>query len=268
MKLSVWSHYFSGLSSEDKVKAFAECGYHYSELSTEDGEELLTRGEPEKVGREFGQFAADHGISFLQGHLDLQANILNRAHVEALKVWLDLFHAVGVKNCVLHYGRGKDLNIPPERLLAARARAISELTEHISGTDMYICLENISAKYDSNCDTLLDIIDAVGSEHLGICLDTGHLNLAGGNPAQFIVQAGPLLKALHIADNEGTYDQHMMPFGKGNVPWDQFMRALKQSGYDQLFNFEIPGESSAPLEIRKAKLRYIKEMSEIMYEIY
>ena len=51
MKLSVWSHYFSGLSSEDKVKAFAECGYQYSELSTEDGEELLTRGDPARVGR-------------------------------------------------------------------------------------------------------------------------------------------------------------------------------------------------------------------------
>jgi len=268
MKLSVWSHYFSGLSPEEKVKAFAECGYQYSELSTEDGDELLTRGNPESVGREFGQFATDYGISFLQGHLDLQADILNRAHVDALKVWLDLFHAVGVKNCVLHYGRGKDLNIPPERLLEARVRSITELTEHISGTDMYICLENMRVKYDSNCDTLLGIINAVGSDNLGICLDTGHLNLAGGNPAQFIIQAGSLLKALHIADNEGIYDQHMMPFGTGNVPWEQFMRALKQSGYDQLFNFEIPGESKAPIEIRKAKLRYIKEISEIMHTIY
>jgi len=268
VKLSVWSHYFSGLSSEDKVKAFAECGYQYSELSTEDGEELLTRGDPARVGREFGQFAAEHGINFLQGHLDIRANILNRADVDSLKVWLDLFHAVGVKNCVLHYGRGEDLRIPPEKLLEARARSIGELTEHISGTDMCICLENMRVEYDSSCDNLLDIIDAVGSDNLGICLDTGHLNLAGGNPAQFIIQAGPLLKALHIADNEGTYDQHMMPFGRGNVPWDQFMPALKQSGYDQLFNFEIPGESRAPIEIRKAKLRYIREMSEIMFEIY
>lgn len=263
----MWSHYFSGLSSEDKVKAFAECGYHYLELSTEDGEELLTRGNPERVGKEFQQFAADHGISFLQGHLDLQANILNRATVQALKVWLDLYQAVGVKNCVLHYGRGNDLYIPPERMLRARAESLMELTGHIKGTDMYICLENMRVHYDDTCDNLLNIIKAVGSDQLGICLDTGHLNLAGGNPAQFVIQAGSLLKALHIADNEGTYDQHMMPYGRGNVPWEQFMRALNRIGYEGLFNFEIPGETSAPIEIRKAKLRYIKEMAEYMWQI-
>ncbi len=267
MRLSIWSHYFSGLSPEDKVRAFSECGYNYLELSTEDGEELLTRGSPEKVGEEFKNYAKDYGIVFLQGHLDLGANILNRGTVESLKVWLDLFNAIGIKASVLHYGKGKDVNIHPDKLLRARADSIGELTEHIKGTDMFICLENLSVKYDATCDNLLSIIEEVGSDRLGICLDTGHLNLAGGNPAQFVVQAGSLLKALHIADNEGTYDQHMMPYGKGIFPWDEFMKVLNRSGYNGLFNFEIPGESRAPLEIRKAKLIYIKKMAEYMAQI-
>jgi sugar phosphate isomerase/epimerase len=79
-----------------------------------------------------------------------------------------------------------------------------------------------------------------------------------------VKQAGPLLKALHIADNEGAYDQHLMPYGRGNIRWDRFMAALNERAYDGLFNFEIPGESTAPLEIKKAKLRYIKEMAEYM----
>lgn len=267
MKLSIWSHYFNGLSPEEKVQAFAECGYQYLELSTEDGEELLRRGDPEKVGSEFKKVADDYGIRFLQGHLDLGADIRNSATIESLKIWLDLFKAIDIKACVLHYGRGRDLNIPPDRLLLSRTHSFQKLTEHIKGTDMYICLENMSSKYDETCDNLLEIIRATGSDNLGICLDTGHLNLAGGNPAQFVIQAGSLLKALHIADNDGTYDQHMMPYGRGSVPWQQFMRALNNSGYDGLFNFEIPGESGAPLEIRKAKLVYIKTMAQYMAQI-
>jgi sugar phosphate isomerase/epimerase len=154
MKLSIWSHYFKGLSSEEKVKAFAECGYQYLELSTEDGDELLKRGDPEKVGKDFKNFAADYGISFLQGHLDLTADIRNRACVEALKIWLDLFNAIGIKACVLHYGRGRDLSIHPDRLLQSRVDSIGELTRKIEGTDMYICLENMSSKYDCTCNGL------------------------------------------------------------------------------------------------------------------
>ena len=61
----------------------------------------------------------------------------------------------------------------------------------------------MSSKYDDTCDNLLEIIRETDRANLGICLDTGHLNLAGGNPAQFVIQAGSLLKALHIVDNDG-----------------------------------------------------------------
>ena len=101
----------------------------------------------------------------------------------------------------------------------------------------------------------------------GICLDTGHLNLAGGDPARFVTEAGPWLRALHIADNEGAADQHMLPYGRGTVPWEPFLKALGASGYDGLFNFEIPGETHVPMEIRVAKLRYILEMADYMARI-
>jgi len=40
-------------------------------------------------------------------------------------------------------------------------------------------------------------------ENIGICLDTGHLNVAQkGNQYDFIMQAGNWLKALHIHDTE------------------------------------------------------------------
>ena len=68
------------------------------------------------------------------------------------------------------------------------------------------------------------------------------------------------MKALHIADNQGETDQHMMPFGKGKVDIEAVVRALKEIGYQNLFNFEIPGERKCPLAVRGYKLQYLKQV--------
>ena len=105
----------------------------------------------------------------------------------------------------------------------------------------------------------------MGSDHLGVCLDTGHLNLRPGESQyDFIKNCGSRLKALHIADNEGQTDQHMMPYGKGRVNWNDVIKGLTEVGYTGLFNLEIPGEAHGPMEIKLAKLRYVREICEYM----
>jgi sugar phosphate isomerase/epimerase len=261
LKISVWSNYFRELSPEERLEEFSRAGLKYIELSTEDGEILLRRGKAGPTGAEYRRRGEELGITALQGHLNLDADILNPADVEGLKLWLELFNAIGIKNCVLHYGRSPAVNMPPELLREKRGEALRELKRVIAGTDMRICLENLLR--DRDCKILLDLISCAGEENMGICLDTGHLNLAGGNPAAFIAQAGPRLHALHIADNEGYYDQHFMPyFGRGTVPWAEFMKALGGSGYQGLFNFEIPGETAGvPREILRKKLAYLRELA-------
>jgi sugar phosphate isomerase/epimerase len=258
LKLSVWSCYFRELEPEERLTEFARSGFRYLEFSTEDGEILLGRGKPAPAGAGYRKRAEDLGIAVLQGHLNLDADILNFADLEGLKAWLDLFNAIGIKNCVLHYGKGPATGMPPALLLEKRGEALKELKKIIAGTDMRICLENLFR--DRNAKTLLDLIAYAGEENMGICLDTGHLNLAGGHPAAFVAEAGTLLHALHIADNEGYYDQHFMPyFGRGTVPWAEFMGALGASPYQGLFNFEIPGTTgNVPLEILRLKLDYVR----------
>ena len=72
------------------------------------------------------------------------------------------------------------------------------------------------------------------------------------------------MQGVHIADNEGERDQHMMPFGRGTVDWDAVCRGLRGIGYNGFCSFEIPGESHAPFEIRQMKLTYVKGMMEYL----
>ena len=64
------------------------------------------------------------------------------------------------------------------------------------------------------------------------------------------------------------HDQHLMPFGKGTVNFQKVFAALKKQGYDGLYNYEIPGERSIPLELRAIKLEYIKKAFQWMCENY
>jgi sugar phosphate isomerase/epimerase len=266
MKIGVWSSYFIDLSPEEMVKTFSKKGWYNLELSDEHGAELLKRGNPELAGKNLRSFAEAHGVSFPQGHLWLSCDIASVKQAEVLdtlKGWLDLFLAVGVHSAVLHPG-GREMmgeGYPLEKIEEARLYALKVLTSYIKGTDMVICLENVS-RDKSECDNLCGLVEKIGDANLGICLDTGHLNLAGGNQGDFIRRAGKNLKALHIADNEGVSDQHLMPFGKGTVKWKDVTEALKEINYKGLFNYEIPGESGrCPLPVKLAKLDYLKEVS-------
>ena len=265
MKYSVWSYYLREFSPEEQIQKYMECGFRYAELSDEDGFILLDRGPGAKVGAELKKYADDRGFSYPQGHLWLSVNLTADDYmdsVDKLKNWLDMYEALDINAAVLHTGRNEALSA--EAREQRRLEALTVLTDYIKGTDITICLENLKNDLDYSV-SLLDLIEKVDSERLGICLDTGHLNLCQKESQyDFIRNCGSRLKALHIADNEGQTDQHMMPYGKGRVNWNDVIRGLRDVGYDGLFNLEIPGEANGPMEIKLAKLRYVREICEYM----
>lgn len=263
MQISMWSSYFVELSPEDMVTTFVGRGWKCTELSDEHGRVLLERGDPAKTGAALRKFAADLGFSFLQGHLLIDADIIHPDHAEqertmaALRRWCDLFAALGIPAAVLHPG-GDHMAAAgraPAEILERRIAALNELSEYTRGGPTTICLENITC-FGNTVDDMLRLIHAVNGGTVRICLDTGHLNLVEGDCAAYVRAAGDYLKALHIADNAGDRDAHLLPYGGGAIRWDGFLLALQETGYDGLFNLEVPGESHCPTEIKLAKLDY------------
>ena len=266
MKLSIWSSYYRDLSPEDAILEFEKNGIRYCELSDEHGLELVKRGDVKNTGKAFGKFASEHNVSVEQGHLWLDCKVCTEENaVEILKTWLDLFEAIGIKSAVLHCDPMVSAeNLSEKEKLDVNAEKMKILADYIEGHSITICLENMRIATRS-VDDLLYVPDKVNSKNFGICLDTGHLNCAGdADPVRFIRKAADKLKALHIADNDRSADQHIMPFGRGNVDFVAVFRMLKEIGYDGLYNYEIPGESHCPPEIREYKLQYIKKCFEYL----
>lgn len=269
-KLSIWSQYYHELKIEDAVLEFKRNGIFCSELSDEHGEELFSRSEDYvATGKKLAQFLAEQDFCMSQGHLWLRVKICTDDDaVERLCKWIDMYEAIGIKNMVLHTEEMYTVDLPREERVALNVERLRAVADHVKDKDITICLENLRSSRPERAvedlvagsvDNILEMIEAVGSDRFGICLDTGHLNLTYKNQREFILRAGDKLRALHIADNQGKgEDQHMMPFAKGRVDFFEVVGALREIDYHGLFNLEIPGETRIPLELRNEKIKYIK----------
>ena len=265
-KLSMWTSFFIDLSPEAALRELSEAGFHYAELSDEHSKALLDRGDPDDAGAEFRRSCDDAGVAVTQGHLWLTVDIApagepaRRQAIDGLKQWLDLYLAIGIWAAVLH--PGGDRHQDPAARLGEQLRSLAELTEHVRGTDLVICLENCSSG-----NALKPLLDQTQPTEVGVCLDTGHLNLAREGQGDFIRSCGPRLSALHLAENDGSGDQHNLPYARGGcVPWAEIADALAQTRYGGLLNFEVPGENRCPIPVRRMKLAYLKDLAAWLFE--
>ncbi|MFP4057629.1 MAG: sugar phosphate isomerase/epimerase family protein [Candidatus Brocadiia bacterium] len=264
-RLSVWSSFLMELPPEEALGELARAGWPAAELSDEHGRALLACGQPQAAGRDFRRRAEDLGVQVGQGHLWLTVDIApadeeaRRQAIDGLKPWLDLYLALGIRAAVLHPGGRHHAH--PAALLDERLRSLAELAAHVRGSAMVLCLENCSSGAD-----LLPTLEATDPQEVGVCLDTGHLNLTAEPQADFIRAVGPRLQALHLNDNDGTADQHNFPYARGgSVPWQPIAAALEQGGYAGLLNFEVPGERRCPLGVRRLKLAYLRALAAWMF---
>ncbi len=267
MKLSIWSSYYMELKIEDAIKRFVDNGIYCIELSDEHGFELLSRNDDVlETAKNFANFLKEYNFEISQGHLWLKIKICaDDTALEKLFRWIDMYEEIGIKNMVLHCDNLSETNLSREEKIEKNIEKLQILAEYIKNKEITVCLENLrphspeeTELVDRSADDLLYIIERIGSSKFGICLDTGHLNLTDKNQREFILKAGDKLKALHIADNDGNTDQHLMPFNRGTVDFPEIIKALKEIKYNGIFNLEIPGERCIPLELRDAKIEYIK----------
>ena len=91
----------------------------------------------------------------------------------------------------------------------------------------------------ADAEDLLELLDKLNADDIfGICWDTGHANLAQVNQPAAIQQIGSRLKALHINDNRGEKDDHLLPY-LGYVEWTPLLKSLADVNYQGDFTYEI-----------------------------
>lgn len=126
---------------------------------------------------------------------------------------------------------------------------IATLAECAARVGIKIAAENMfgqgTPRPGSTMTELRAAIEGLG-EHVGLCLDTGHCLIDGLSPAAEALVASNKLFSLHLADNDGSGDQHRVP-GQGAIDWAEFRAALATLEYRGPRVFEIsPSPTSSP----------------------
>jgi D-psicose/D-tagatose/L-ribulose 3-epimerase len=70
------------------------------------------------------------------------------------------------------------------------------------------------------------LAEATGSDHIGVLLDSFHLNIEEKDVIAAIATAGDRLFHFHVSDNDRGVP------GSGHVPWDGVREGLRAAGYD------------------------------------
>jgi len=74
------------------------------------------------------------------------------------------------------------------------------------------------------------MIDLLGHSNLGVVLDNGHAFVVQESCAEAIQRLGNRLFHVHVDDNNGVRDQHLVP-GDGSFDFAPFITSLRQAGY-------------------------------------
>ena len=120
-------------------------------------------------------------------------------------------------------------------------KSIMELLDYTEGTDLALLIEPAHAAESTLILTVADglrMIEEIGSERLGILLDTGHANVNGEDLAEAVTSLKDVPFHVHIDDNNGDSDAHLIP-GEGSIDFEPFGRALKEINYQGFVSAEL-----------------------------
>ncbi len=245
---STWS--FISLPVEEALRRIKDAGYTEVEIYADRAHldpRLFPRWKLPHIKRVLEDLSlTPHSIHAPIDGVDLSAQSLHirRRSIELLVETMEYCRALECPLLVVHPTHTDSLNIGYEAMRRNSIMSFEELAKRAEELEVKIAVENMidkgNGRFGSRVTELREILEAAQSPYLGICIDTGHINLLKPRVSQKreIEQAGKYLWSLHIHDNDGRRDLHLPP-GDGNIEWRQVIAGLKEVNYQGPFMMEI-----------------------------
>lgn len=197
-----------------------------------------------------------NGLAFAQCHAPFPPYLPGRPETLEYSIGIyrriiEFCQVIGCPKVVIH-GITKKLDYvdeTQEEIDRMNRHMYESLIDILKETDVIVCLENLfttyrDVRYTGVCSdpheaaAEIDRLNALaGKACFGLCLDTGHLQLAHIRFYRYVPILGKRIVALHIHDNDAIHDRHMAPYS-GTILWDEFYEELRKIGYDEDLNFE------------------------------
>ena len=228
------------------------------------------------------------GIKLIQAHAPMGKPLEDGGALLAdTLVCIDACGAWGIPNIVVHSGYVRGLS--PEETFERNKEFFMPLLKRAEKYGVNILVENFNRMsidglyWIDNASDLLRMVECVDHPLFHAVWDVGHANMQEMPQDEALRMLGGHVRALHIQDNMGDKDSHLVPF-LGSLNMDSVMTGLFDIDYKGYFTFEVGAfftpESKrreytrstrlagAPIELRDAFERYLYELGKCVLEKY
>lgn len=137
---------------------------------------------------------------------------------------------------VVIHGIGEREGITLESAEKTFAESLHSLADTFDDCKIELAIENIITPY-SRANLIRDFIRRFEHNSVGICVDIGHAFIEDAS-TNALIQADGYLFEVHIADNLGSEDDHLIPH-EGKIDWEPVWQRLKDSPELRVATFEI-----------------------------
>ncbi|HEY1676399.1 MAG TPA: sugar phosphate isomerase/epimerase family protein [Candidatus Sulfotelmatobacter sp.] len=154
--------------------------------------------------------------------------------------FIDLASALGAPYVRVFGGKAADDKspAPDEKTKARVASGLHELGKYSGPKNVTVIIE--SHDHFTASATLKDVLNAAGSDHVGLLWDAHHtFATSNEEPESTVKELGQWIRHTHLKDSTGSGEErHYVLTGRGNVPVSRQIKALMAIGYKGFYCFE------------------------------
>jgi len=181
-----------------------------------------------------------------------------KATRERLKQAFDIIPLFEPLSIVCHTGYDrKRYHEVEDDWLDAALETWAPLVKGLHGTRTTLMIENV---YEKTPRLLLRLLSGLNTEKVGFCFDAGHMNVfSETNMEGWLTTLGPLLKEVHLHDNDGTSDDHLA-IGQGKIDFEHLFEYMEENHLRPIMTLEAHKEKGVweSLEVLSRSERFCR----------
>ncbi len=164
---------------------------------------------------------------------------------------------LGAEQVVLHPGPEREGRPPHEEFhqrMRNAAASLNQVAAYCCEAGVRLLLENMLPHLlFGRTSDMMFLLGEIDTCTVGACLDTGHARLSGDLGRVFHKLSGHL-KLVHINDNMGDWDAHLVP-GEGSIDWPWVITELHRQAFSGDLVMEMSARPNESMESVLARAR-------------
>ena len=194
-----------------------------------------------------------HGPFFDLSLSSMEEQIVQLTHKRYNQA-VDIARELEIEQIVFHSQYNPQLRLESykKRWLDSNFTYFSRLLDKTRNDNITFLMENM---FEDDYFLILELLNMLNSERMGVCLDVGHVNVYGDETVlKWIKELAKHIKYLHLSDNKGLCDDHLA-LGEGTVDLPGIFSELDKQKIYPDFCIEMNNEKN-----HRASLKYLEKI--------